>query len=81
MSHPHLGIWRFEQLERAKMRLLGGDARLQPTLDRLPNEADAALQAGPVCVVDKTPLTGDCGEANLHELDVGWVDEKLQRVR
>ena len=53
--------WRLELLEQAKARLVSGDAVLQPALARLVADADAALQAGPFSVVNKTrlPVSGD----------------------
>ena len=50
-----------EALRHAKERLARGDARLQPAFERLIAEADAALEAGPFSVTNKSepPPSGD----------------------
>jgi hypothetical protein len=58
---PHVYSLRADALQRAKMRVQSGDARLRPAYDRLVREADAALLVGPFSVMDKprTPESGD----------------------
>ena len=48
-------------LQRAKTRILAGDKKLAPALEKLVEEADKALQAGPFSVMDKkrVPPSGD----------------------
>ena len=50
-----------EALENAKGRLSQGDPQLQPALEKLLAEADAALEVGPLSVTDKPkpPPSGD----------------------
>jgi hypothetical protein len=49
------------ELDRAKVRVAGGDKSLQPALEKLIVEADQALKAGPFSVMDKT-LTASSGD-------------------
>jgi hypothetical protein len=57
-ASPHLFVWDAAALARAKARV-GGD--LKPALDKLVAEADKAIKATPVSVMDKrlTPASGD----------------------
>jgi hypothetical protein len=58
---PRVYSLRARALERAKQRLESGDPTLRAAYDRLVSDADKALSAGPLSVMDKqrTPPSGD----------------------
>ena len=60
-AKPQLILLNADSLDKAKQRLAGHDAALQPALDALLKDADKALKSAPGSVMDKkkAPASGD----------------------